>query len=152
MIAYADRIIEKSLSMQEEKIRIIVVDDHSVVREFLQLILNANERFSVIKACDNGIDAIEQAALLQPDLMLLDINMSPLNGFEVAQKALEQNPSLKIIGFSGNNMPSYARKLMAIGAKGYITKSSPFEEIIHAIMEVHKGNEYIATEVRNMIL
>ncbi|MEI9946390.1 MAG: response regulator transcription factor [Chitinophagaceae bacterium] len=91
MIAYADRIIEKSLSMQEEKIRIIVVDDHSVVREFLQLILNANERFSVIKACDNGIDAIEQAALLQPDLMLLDINMSPLNGFEVAQKALEQN-------------------------------------------------------------
>ncbi|MEI9946391.1 MAG: hypothetical protein WDN26_19495 [Chitinophagaceae bacterium] len=49
-------------------------------------------------------------------------------------------------------MPSYARKLMAIGAKGYITKSSPFEEIIHAIMEVHKGNEYIATEVRNMIL
>lgn len=135
-----------------DPIKIILVDDHKLVRESMGLLLDSDPRFSVIKACDNGHDAIEQAKLLNPDLVLLDINMSPLNGFEVAEKILEHNPDLKIIALSVNNLPSYATRMISLGVKGYMTKSSSFDEIAHAIMEVSNGRQYIATEVRNMIL
>lgn len=141
-----------SLSMTAEPIKIILVDDHKLVRESLGLLLDSNPRFSVIKVCDNGHDAIEQTKQLKPDLVLLDINMSPLNGFEVAKKILAHNPDIKIMALSVNNLPSYASRMMSLGVKGYMTKSSSFDEIAHAIMEISNGKQYIATEVRNMIL
>lgn len=138
--------------MRAEQIRIILADDHKLVRESFGLLLDSNKRFSVIRKCDNGLDAIEQARHLKPDLMLVDVNMSPVDGFEVVQKVLENNPSIKIIGLSINNQPSYARRMMSLGASGYITKTSSLEEIIHGIIEVYNGKQYISSEVRNMIL
>jgi len=138
--------------MPDEQIRIILVDDHKLVREALALLLESDRRFKVIKICVNGIDAIESVRLLQPDILLIDINMEPLNGFEVTEKITKENNSIKIIGLSVNNLPSYAEKMLSIGARGYMTKSSSFHEIVHAILEVHNGNTYIAEEVKKMIL
>lgn len=138
--------------MPDEQIRIILVDDHKLVREALGLLLESDRRFKVIKICVNGHDAIESVRLLQPDILLMDINMEPLNGFEVTEKIIEENNSVKIIGLSVNNLPSYAEKMLSIGAKGYMTKSSSFQEIVHGILEVHNGNQYIAEEVKKMIL
>lgn len=137
--------------MSKEPIRIMLVDDHKIVRKSWKSLLENNPRFQVIADCDNGQSAIEQAEKLIPDIMLVDINMSPLNGFTVTERVLETNPSIKIIGLSVNNQPKYAIKMVELGARGYLTKTSSLEEINHGILEVHKGEFYICEEVtRNM--
>jgi two-component system, NarL family, invasion response regulator UvrY len=138
--------------MSDNPIRIILVDDHQLARESWRMLLGFDNRFNVIHECDNGRDAIESAGRLRPDIMLVDINMYPVNGFEVAQKVLENDPSVKIIGISVNNQPSYASKMLELGARGFVTKGSSFEEITHAIMEVSRGERYICNEVRDMYL
>ncbi|MDZ4808255.1 MAG: response regulator transcription factor [Bacteroidota bacterium] len=137
--------------MNKELIRIMLVDDHKIVRKAWKSLLENNPRFQVIADCDNGQSAIEQARELIPDIMLVDINMSPLNGFTVTERVLETNPSIKIIGLSVNNQPKYAIKMVELGARGYLTKTSSLEEINHGILEVYKGEFYICEEVtRNM--
>jgi DNA-binding NarL/FixJ family response regulator len=136
--------------MNNDPIRIILVDDHKLARESWSLLLDYDARFTVIMECENGPDAIQQVNRLRPDILLVDINMYPLNGFEVTQKVLEADPSMKIIGISVNNQPSYANKMLEIGARGFVTKGSPFEEITHAIVEVHNGRNYVCSEIRNM--
>ncbi len=136
--------------MNASQIRIILVDDHKLARESWSLLLGYDTRFTVILEVDNGKDAIEQVARLDPDIVLVDINMSPVNGFEVTRKLIESNPAVKIIGISVNNQPSYANRMLEIGARGFITKGSPFEEVTHAIMEVQNGRKYVCTEIKNM--
>jgi DNA-binding NarL/FixJ family response regulator len=137
--------------MNKPFIRIILVDDHHLARQSWSMLLGYDERFSVICECENGEDAIKQARQMTPDVMLVDINMHPLNGFEVTQQVLQANPSIRIIGISVNNHPSYANRMLAIGAHGFITKGSPYEEVAHAIMEVYNGEKYICNEVKNMM-
>jgi len=134
--------------MTTPQIRIILVDDHKAVRKSWRTLLENNPWFQVIADCDNGDAAISEAERLQPDIMLVDINMSPLNGFMVTEKVLEKVPSVKIIGLSVNNQPKYADKMIALGARGYLTKTSPMEEINKGIIEVQNGNLYICEEVK----
>lgn len=137
--------------MNEEQIRIILVDDHRLILESWKLLLENDSRFSIIAECENGAEAIAEAEQLNPDVILMDINMSPVNGFEATQKILKANPSIKVIGVSINNQPGYAARILQLGAKGFVTKSSPFEELTTAIIEVQNGNEYICEEIkRNM--
>jgi two-component system, NarL family, invasion response regulator UvrY len=133
----------------QKQIRIILVDDHQAIRESWKLLLEKNGRFIVIGQCNDGGDAIEQAHRLLPDVMLMDINMNHVNGFEATRKIMEKNPSVKIIGISVNNHPGYAAKMIGLGAKGFVTKSSPFAELETAILKVYKGEHYICDEIRN---
>lgn len=134
--------------MSNDPIRIILVDDHKLVRESWKILLENNPRFRVIADCDNGHTAVENAEKLIPDVMLVDINMSPMNGFAVTERILETMPSMKIIGMSVNNQPKYAVRMVELGARGYLTKTSSLEEINHGIMEVYNGEFYICDEVR----
>jgi DNA-binding NarL/FixJ family response regulator len=132
-------------------IRIILVDNHKLVRESWKILLENNPRFEVIADCDNSHFDIEHAMQLSPDIMLIDINMSPANGFAVTERITEINPSVRIIGISVSNQASYAIRMIELGAKGYLTKTSSLEEITQGILEVHRGEFYICEEViRNM--
>jgi two-component system invasion response regulator UvrY len=135
--------------MNSEQIRIVIVDDHQQIRETWKLLLEHDKRFTVIAQCSNGAEAIEAAKNLVPHVILMDINMSPVNGFEATRKIRSQNPGVKIIGMSANNQPSYARNMLKLGAKGYVTKSSSKEEMAKAIIHVHNGGQYICEEVKN---
>jgi two-component system, NarL family, invasion response regulator UvrY len=134
--------------MSNAPIRIILVDDHKLVRQSWKMLLENNPLFQIIADFDNGKSAIEEAPQLIPDVMLVDINMSPVNGFAVTEKLMETNPAIKIIGLSVNNQPKYAVKMMGLGAKGYLTKTSSLEEINFGIIEVHRGEIYICEEVK----
>ncbi len=129
-------------------IRIILVDDHKLVRQSWKMLLENNPHFQIIADFNNGESAIEEARQLVPDIMLVDINMSPVNGFAVTERLMETTPTIKIIGLSVNNQPKYAIKMMELGARGYLTKTSSLEEINHGIMKVHRGEIYICEEVR----
>ncbi len=130
------------------KIRVILVDDHKMIRETWKMLLESDKRISVVAECSSGQEAIEKAASLNPDVMLMDINMTPMNGFEATREIVKQNPEIKIIGVSINNQPVYLRNMLQAGAKGYVTKNSSREEMITAIIEVCEGKSYICVEMQ----
>ena len=134
-----------------EKITIIIADDHKLIRETWHYILNTDERFQVVAECSNGEEALEMAKKFRPRILLMDINMAPLNGIEATQLVRKFAPSTKIIGVSMHSQPAYVKKMLKIGASGYVTKNSPKDEMITAIIEVDKGNRYICNEVKNIL-
>ena len=129
----------------------MIIDDHILIREFLSLSIGHYENFEVIAESGDGQQAIELARDKRPDLIMLDINMSPMNGFEVLKMIRKMSPTTKIIGLSMHSQPAYAKKMLRLGAKGYMTKNSHWDEIELGIKEVIKGNTYICREVRDII-
>ena len=134
--------------MNSEKIGIVIVDDHQIMRETWRLILQQDPRFSIVTECTSGEDAIKAAGDLHFDVMLMDINMHPINGFEATRRILSNHPSTRIIGMSVNNQPSYARNMLNLGARGFITKDCSKHEMIYAITCVFDGDTYICEDVR----
>lgn len=132
----------------QKKIKLVLVDDHKMIRETWKMLLEIDERIEVIAECSSGNEAIECAKDLKPDVMLMDINMEPVNGFDATKEIVKNNSDIRIIGVSINNQPAYVRNMLQLGAKGYVTKNSTREEMITAIMEVMKGNTYICNEVK----
>lgn len=133
--------------MNNSPIRIILVDDHVLIRKSWKMLLQKYPAFQVVGDCGSGQEAIELTLQVLPDIMLLDINMFPMGGYEVAEKIGEILPSVKIIGLSVNNKPKHAVKLVELGARGYLTKTSTMDEICQGILEVQEGNFYICEEI-----
>lgn len=133
--------------MQFEKIRVIIVDDHPMVRETWKMLLESSNKINVVRECHSGGEVIDCAAELAADVILMDINMKPVNGFEATRKILKETPGQKIIGISMNNQPGYARNMMQLGARGYVTKNSSKDEMLRAIHTVMDGRIYICKEV-----
>lgn len=133
--------------MQNKSIRVIIVDDHELVRQTWKMLLHEHHSIDIIKEYASGAEAINEAVSADPHVILMDINMTPVNGFEATRKILKTAPHIKIIGVSVNNQPSYARNIMQLGAKGYVTKNSSREEMVKAIHEVMNGKTYICQEV-----
>jgi len=137
--------------MQRKTIMVAIVDDHDLVRETWKMLLQQADGIEVICDYASAADAINEVPSQNVHVILMDINMSPVNGFEATRKILKAAPHIKIIGVSVNNQPSYAKNIMQLGAKGYVTKNSTKEEMIHAINEVMKGKTYICKEVSDMM-
>ncbi len=131
----------------DRAITILIADDNKYIRETIRFLLSRFKNFELLGEAESGEEAILLAKKLSPEIILIDINMSPINGFEATRKILKQNPSIKIIGLSVHKQPSYAKNILQLGAKGYVTKSSPHKEIIHAILQVSEGKEYICSEL-----
>jgi DNA-binding NarL/FixJ family response regulator len=134
-----------------EVISILIADDHKLIRDTWSFILNTDERFKVVAECSNGEDAVEQARQKRPQIVLMDINMTPVSGLEATKQIRKVSPGSRIIGVSMHSQPAYAKKMLQIGAKGYVTKNSSRDEMFKAIIEVHSGNRYICDEVKNII-
>ena len=133
------------------KIRILIADDHKLIRETWSYILNNDPRFQVIATCGNAEEAIELAREKRPGIILMDINMTPVSGLEATEQIRKISPACKIIGVTMHSQPAYAKKMLAIGARGYVTKNSSKEEMIRAILEVNEGNKYICDEIKNIV-
>ncbi|HTQ63576.1 MAG TPA: response regulator transcription factor [Puia sp.] len=133
------------------KISILIADDHKLIRETWSYILNSDPRFKVIASCGNGEEAIELAKEKNPGVILMDINMTPYSGLEATKQIRKILPDSKIIGVTMHSQPAYAKKMLQIGARGYVTKNSSKEEMIKAILEVYQGNKYLCEEIRNIL-
>jgi DNA-binding NarL/FixJ family response regulator len=137
--------------MSNEPIRIILVDNHEMIRVSWKLLLERNPRFKISGVFTNGPDAIAHVTTDPPDIMLVDINMTPITGFEVTENVMKITPGVKVIGISVHNMPRYANRILELGGRGYLTKTSALPEIYDAILQVAKGKIYICEEVKNMM-
>lgn len=133
------------------KITILLVDDHRLIRDSWSFILNSDPRFEVVAETSSGEDAIELARSKKPDIVLMDVNMTPVNGFDATKQIRRFSPGSKVIGVSMHSMPAYAKRMLQLGAMGYVTKNSPKDEMIMAILEVQDGRKYICDEVKNIL-
>ncbi|HSU28975.1 MAG TPA: response regulator transcription factor [Chitinophagaceae bacterium] len=133
------------------KITILLVDDHKLIRESWSFILNSDPRFEVIGETSSGEEAVMLVKKLKPNIVLMDVNMAPMNGFDATEKIVKHSSSTKVICVSMHAMPAYARRMLQVGAMGYVTKNSSRQEMVSAIVEVYNGNQYICEEVRNIL-
>lgn len=133
------------------KITILITEDHTLVREAWTLLLNKDPRFKVIAKTGSGEEAAELVSQLHPDIVLMDINLPGINGFEAIQLIKKTSPATKILGVSMYTQPSLVRKMIRKGAKGYVTKGSSSEEMCKAIVEVHHNRVYICDAIKNSI-
>jgi two-component system, NarL family, invasion response regulator UvrY len=137
--------------MINDVIRLILVDDHKMIRDSWKMLLENNSRIQVIGECDNSLHALELSKELLPDILLVDLNMTPVTGYNLTEQIGELLPTVKVIGISVSNQPKYASRMLSLGAKGYLTKTSSLEEIHHGIHEVKEGRIYICEEIRKLI-
>jgi two-component system, NarL family, invasion response regulator UvrY len=129
-------------------IKIAIADDHSRLRQAWVFILSRIPGISIVAECCNGEEAIKAVKTHTPDIILMDINMEPVNGIEAAAKIAKHYPSTRIIGMSVHKDMSYVNRMLKAGASGYVTKDSSSKEMIEAIRVVNNGQTYLCEEIR----
>ncbi len=124
-------------------VKVMIADDHSMIREGLKQLLELEGDFEVIaEACD-GEDCLEKLANVTPDILLLDINMPKMNGLEVLQKMKDKKMKVKVLVLTVHNEVEYLLKAVDIGVNGYLLKDSESAELKKAILSVVNGEDYI---------
>lgn len=127
--------------------RIVIADDHPLVRDGLKAHLETTGRLRVVAEADNGRQALELAMALMPDLVLADVNMDEINGIELTQRLRESAPQIKTLILSMHGDPEYVAAAVAAGARGYVLKGAPTQCIIAAVDAVLAGGSYFTTPV-----
>ena len=133
------------------KTTVVIVDDHALIRDAWTIILEKELKFQITAKIGNSAEVESGVRNTQPDVVLLDINMSPVDGFEVLPLIREISPSTRVIAVSMHNQVPYVKKMMKLGASGYITKNSPAQELLEGIETVLKGSRYISKDIRTQM-
>jgi two-component system response regulator NreC len=129
--------------MTEAKTRVLLVDDHAVVRSGLRSLLAAESDFDVVGEAANAHEAIFEARALQPDVIVLDVVMPGESGIEALPKLRSEAPDAKVLVLSMQDDPRYVREAFAQGAKGYVLKEAADAEVVGAVREIAAGGEYV---------
>ena len=125
------------------KLRIVLAEDHQVMREGLRLIVERDPTMQVIGEADNGRMAVMLAARLQPEVVVMDISMPELNGLEATKELRLQVPSAKVLVLTRHTETSYVHELLESGVSGYVLKQSAADELVRAIKRVASGETYL---------
>lgn len=134
------------------KIKIIVVDDHALVRQGIISMLASVDAIEITGEAENGVLAMELLESGLPDILLVDINMPKMDGVTLSEKAIELYPDLRVIILSMDVTMGYVKKSIQAGVKGYIPKDSSRDTLIEAITKVHNGEKYFSERVSEVIL
>jgi len=132
--------------------RILIVDDHGVVRSGLKLILSAEPDFELVGEAATGEEAVALAAALKPDIVLLDIGMPGMNGMEAARLIVEQTPGVRIIVLTVYDDEAYLQQCLEIGAAGYVLKQAADTELVAAIRAVQRGQSFIYPSLTGQLI
>jgi len=130
-----------------KKITVLLVDDHSVVREGLHAILQAESDIKVVGQAETGVEAVEKTESLRPDVVVMDIAMPLLNGLEATRQIRMKTPETRILVLSAYSNPACVEQVLALGATGYLIKKSSIHSLALAIRQVHKGERFIDSYV-----
>ncbi len=133
------------------KIKIVIADDHVLIAETWATLINLEPAYHVVKVYNNTQALLNEVAELQPQVVILDINIAPISGLEAVKLIREKSPDSRTIGVSMHNQPSFAKRMISNGAMGYVTKNSPKDEMYKAINEVMDGRTYICSEIKDRI-
>jgi DNA-binding NarL/FixJ family response regulator len=128
-------------------VRVLIVDDHAVVRSGLRLLLDAEEGLEPVGEAGNAQEAVFQARALNPDVILLDVVMPDKTGLETLPQLKYENPDTKVLVLSMQDEPHYVREAFAAGASGYVLKEAADTEVVRAIRDVAAGGRYVNPEL-----
>lgn len=136
----------------KKKIRVLLADDHTLVRQGFRRILEDDEGISVVGEASTGIQAIALAKELKPDVAVLDLSMPELGGIEAAGEILKANPSMRILILSMYSNEAYVRKAFAAGAKGYMMKDAIELDLTRAVLSLAEGKAYMSPGISNLVI
>jgi two-component system, NarL family, response regulator NreC len=128
-------------------VRVLIVDDHAVVRAGLKLLLDAEDDLETAGEAGTARDAIFQARSTKPDVVLLDVVMPDQSGLDVLPQLVHEQPEMKVLVLSMQDDPQYVRAAFAAGASGYVLKEAADTEVVAAIREVARGGRYVHPEL-----
>jgi DNA-binding NarL/FixJ family response regulator len=131
---------------------IVIVENHTIVREGLRLLLSSHGKFQVVGEAEDGIGAIRCAQELQPDLILMDISMPRMNGMEAIGEVKKQSPNTRILILTVHKTEEYVHASLKAGADGYISKDANHNELLMAIENVLCGKRYLSPEISNKVI
>ncbi len=134
------------------KLKVYLVDDHSLFREGLHFLLSSSKYIEEVKEAKNGREFLENVAAFKPDVVLMDIEMPELNGIEVTKEALKHFPDLKIIALSMYSDENFYTDMIEAGAKGFLIKNSKFSDVQSAILDVYDDRNYFSPEILTLIV
>lgn len=135
-----------------KKIRVLLADDHTLVRQGFRRILEDDPRINVVGEAATGVRAMELAKELRPDVAVLDLSMPELGGIEAAGEILKANPAIKILILSMYSNEAYVRKAFAIGAKGYMLKDAIELDLTRAVTSLAEGKAYMSPGISNLVI
>lgn len=131
--------------------RVLIVDDHPMVAEGIQSLLESYDDIDVVGTLGNGQEAVDRVNELAPDVILLDLNMPGVSGLNATEMILEERPQTRIVILSMHDSPEYISTALSHGARGYILKDVPTDEIHTAIETVMRGEEYLCTGAKGSL-
>ncbi|MEZ5491894.1 MAG: response regulator [Gammaproteobacteria bacterium] len=139
---------ESSDEMQEPaRIRVLLVDDHKLLTQGIARLLGDEPDMEVAGCAESGEQALEMLATMLPDVILMDVKMPGIGGIEATQRIIDLNPLARVVGMSSIDVGVIPSRMLAAGARAFITKSGGVDELLHAIRKVHAGQHYVTPSV-----
>ena len=132
-------------------IRVLVADDHAIVREGLGIMLGNQPDMEVVGLVINGREAIRMVDQYQPDVVVMDISMPELNGIEAISQMLPRHPNIKVIVLSIHETKPYVYRALKAGAKGYLIKETAGLEVVEAVRAVYRGERYLSQRISDLL-
>lgn len=137
--------------MGEATVRVLIADDHALVRRGFRRLLEDDPRIQVVGEAGSGLEAVEMAQSLHPHVLLLDISMPELSGLEAAEELARAVPEVKLLVLSMYSDEAYVRQALRLGAKGYLLKDAANLDLAQAVMAVAQGQTYLSPEVARIL-
>ncbi len=132
-------------------IDVLLTDDHALVRTGIRRLLEDSGEVRIVGEADCGEDGVQLAQQLNPDVILMDVSMPGIGGVEACRRILQRNPAQKIIVLTIHNEQTFPKRMLEIGARGYLTKECGVDEMLHAIKQVANGSAYIAPSIAQQL-
>lgn len=133
-------------------IRIMIVDDHAILREGLRALIEREEDMEVVAEAESGAAAIDLASRLTPNVILMDISMADMDGIEATRRILADRPPIKVIALSMHTERKFVSEMLKAGASGYLWKSGAYKEVNQAIRTVAEGNRYLSPAIAGVVI
>ncbi len=135
-----------------KKLRVLLADDHKIVREGLRLLINSQPDMQVVGEAANGNEVLVKARDLKPDVVVMDLSMPELNGLQATERLKAERPGMKVVALTAHEDESYLRQLCKVGAAGYVLKRSAGDELVKAIGTVAKGGVHFEASLASKAL
>ncbi len=136
----------------KHKIRVLLADDHALVRQGFRLILGGQPDMEIVGEAGNGREALEQAERLHPDVVVMDVAMPELNGIEATRRLATVSPQTRVLALSMHKDSAYVREILRAGARGYLLKDSIDADLVAAVRAVSRGEGYLSPSVSDAVL
>jgi len=134
------------------RVKVLVVDDHAVVREGIKMVLGSDPELEVVGEASSGEEAIEKVRELEPSVVVMDIGMPGLSGFEATRRIKQSHPDVKVLALTVHDSEAYVFQMLQAGATGYVVKRAPAADVISAVKEAYRGEAVLHPSVAKLLI